>query len=108
MESALARPGASTAPALPVDPYGRVLFRGRAAIQDLAEEVASLRGGYRARRAAELARERKVRARTAELIERAVAPLLASDQALVILDCLLDFLEGVLAGGSSELVVDGD
>ena len=89
---------------LPINPYGRHTVEPLG----FAESVAELRAGYRSRRTGELVRERGIRARTPELIEQAVAPLLAKDPALSILDRLLHFLGRARTAGASSVIIEGD
>jgi hypothetical protein len=108
VERGFARLGAAVPHQLPIDPYGRTVFSSPPAVRALAEAIAALRSSYRAGRTAELVRERQIRAPTPALVEQAVAPLLAKDRDLATLDRLLAFLEEVLAGGASPLIVEGD
>src|SRR5688572_28971482 len=65
-----------------IDPYGRATYGSPGEIKELADELAMVRREFVARRTAQLVRERGIRARTPELIDQAVAPLLAREPVL--------------------------
>jgi hypothetical protein len=105
VEQALER---SSRPALAIDPYGRTVIGSPGELHDFGAAVAEAHREYRAYRAAQLVRERGIRARTPALIEQAVGPLLIADPVLAALDRLLTFLTEVERSGAGGLTIIGD